>query len=70
MLCVTHQPQVASQGNQHLFVSKNADSGNTETRIAQLTDNQRVNEVARMLGGIEITEKTLEHAQEMLTSAD
>ena len=70
VLCVTHQPQVASQGNQHLFVSKNADSGNTETRIAQLTDNQRVNEVARMLGGIEITEKTLEHAQEMLTSAD
>ena len=70
VLCVTHQPQVASQGNQHLFVSKNADSGNTETRIAQLTNNQRVNEVARMLGGIEITEKTLEHAQEMLTSAD
>jgi len=70
VLCVTHQPQVASQGNQHLFVSKNADSGKTETRIAQLTDNQRVNEIARMLGGIEITEKTLEHAQEMLAGAD
>lgn len=69
VLCVTHQPQVASQGNQHLFVSKNADSGITETRIAQLTENQRVNEVARMLGGLEITEKTLEHAQEMLTGA-
>ncbi len=69
VLCVTHQPQVASQGNQHLFVSKNADSGITETRIAQLTENQRVNEVARMLGGLEITEKTLEHAQEMLAGA-
>ena len=70
VLCVTHQPQVASQGNQHLFVSKNADSGQTETRIAQLTDNQRVNEVARMLGGLEITAKTLDHAREMLTIAE
>lgn len=68
ILCVTHQPQVASQGNQHLFVSKSADTGITETRIAALTENQRVNEVARMLGGLEITEKTLDHAREMLTT--
>jgi DNA repair protein RecN (Recombination protein N) len=47
-------------------VSKNADTGITETRIAALTENQRVNEVARMLGGLEITEKTLDHAREML----
>lgn len=68
VLCVTHQPQVASQGNQHLFVSKNADKGVTETRIAQLTDNQRINEVARMLGGLAITDTTLDHAREMLAN--
>jgi len=70
VLCVTHQPQVASQGNQHLFVSKSADTGITETRISQLTDNQRVNEVARMLGGLAITDTTLEHAREMLGSSE
>ena len=66
ILCVTHQPQVASQGTQHLFVSKGVETGHIETRINQLTDKQRVNEVARMLGGLEITNKTLDHAKEML----
>lgn len=68
ILCVTHQPQVAAQGNQHLFVSKVSDSGETETRIAMLTEQQRINEVARMLGGLEITNTTLDHAREMLTT--
>ncbi|MBY4677369.1 DNA repair protein RecN [Marinobacterium arenosum] len=67
ILCVTHQPQVASQGHQHLFVSKRADKQQTHTRIAQLTDDQRVQEVARMLGGIDITERSIEHAREMLS---
>lgn len=69
ILCVTHQPQVASQGTQHLFVSKGVETGHTETRINQLTDKQRVNEVARMLGGLEITDKTIDHAKEMLGAA-
>ncbi len=69
ILCVTHQPQVASQGTQHLFVSKSAETGSVETKITPLTENQRINEVARMLGGLEMTDTTLEHAKEMLTSA-
>ncbi|MCV6589465.1 MAG: DNA repair protein RecN [Marinobacterium sp.] len=66
ILCVTHQPQVASQGHQHLFVSKQAKRGHTLTRITQLDRDQRVHEVARMLGGIDITERSIEHAREML----
>ncbi len=66
ILCVTHQPQVASQGHQHLFVSKQAKRNQTLTRIAQLDTDQRVHEVARMLGGIDITERSIEHAREML----
>jgi len=69
ILCVTHQPQVASQGHQHLFVSKQARRKQTLTRIAQLDSDQRVHEVARMLGGIDITERSIEHAREMLNVA-
>lgn len=69
ILCVTHQPQVASQGHQHLFVSKDSDSDLTRTRIDTLSEEKRVHEVARMLGGIDITDTSLEHAREMLKSA-
>lgn len=66
ILCVTHQPQVASQGHQHLFVSKQANKGRTQTRIDRLNIDQRVGEVARMLGGIDVTDTSLDHAREML----
>ncbi len=66
IMCVTHQPQVASQGHQHLFVSKQADQENTHTRIKQLQESERVNEIARMLGGIDITQRSIDHASEML----
>ncbi|WP_286236675.1 DNA repair protein RecN [Neptuniibacter halophilus] len=69
ILCVTHQPQVASQGHQHLFVSKRSDKTQTHTRINQLDNESRVQEVARMLGGIDITERSVEHAREMLGQA-
>lgn len=69
ILCVTHQPQVASQGHQHLFVSKRSDKKQTHTQIDQLDQERRVQEVARMLGGIDITERSVEHAREMLTVA-
>lgn len=69
ILCVTHQPQVASQGHQHLFVSKQSDNQQTHTRISQLEEKPRVEEIARMLGGIEITDRSLEHAREMLGQA-
>ncbi|WP_409524747.1 DNA repair protein RecN [Nitrincola sp. MINF-07-Sa-05] len=67
VLCVTHQPQVAAQGDQHLFVSKQAKGQLTQTRINLLDENKRIQEVARMLGGIELTEATILHAQEMLS---
>ncbi|WP_151705239.1 DNA repair protein RecN [Nitrincola alkalilacustris] len=67
VLCVTHQPQVAAQGDQHLFVSKEAKGQLTQTRIDLLNEEKRIQEVARMLGGIELTEATLLHAQEMLS---
>ena len=66
VLCVTHLPQVASQAHQHLFVAKNQQAAVTSSTVTRLTDEQRVNEVARMLGGVTITENTLAHAKEML----
>lgn len=66
VLCVTHLPQVASQANQHLQVSKSTDGKTTETRISLLNQEQRVEEIARMLGGANITKQTLAHAREMV----
>lgn len=66
ILCVTHQPQVASQGHQHLFVSKRSQKNKTQTQIDHLDQNARLQEVARMLGGIQLTDATLMHAKEML----
>lgn len=69
VLCVTHLPQVAAQGHQHLRVSK-ADAGDgTQSRIETLDTDARVEELARMLGGLEITATTLAHARQMLEHA-
>ncbi len=69
VLCVTHLPQVASQAHQHLFVAKNQNTEVTSSTVRRLSDAERVEEVARMLGGVTITENTLAHAKEMLESA-
>jgi DNA repair protein RecN (Recombination protein N) len=66
VLCVTHLPQVASQAHHHLRVVKLTDGKTTRTRLHELTPEERVEELARMLGGIEITAKAREHAREML----
>jgi DNA repair protein RecN (Recombination protein N) len=66
VLCVTHLPQVASQGHQHVRVSKLTDGKTTRTTLTGLSDDQRVEELARMLGGIEITATSRDHAREML----
>ena len=66
VLCVTHQPQVASQGHTHFHVSKKLGKNSTSTRIVSLYDEQRTQEVARMLGGLEMTDQTLAHAREMI----
>jgi DNA repair protein RecN (Recombination protein N) len=66
VLCVTHLPQVAAQGHQHLRVVKSSDGGHTRMSIDTLDDKARRDEIARMLGGIEITRETLAHARQML----
>ena len=66
VLCVTHQPQVASLAHHHLQVSKQRGKKTTVTEVAPLSDEARVDEIARMLGGLEITEQTLSHAREMI----
>ena len=69
VLCVTHLPQVAAQGHRHLRVSK-ADGGNgTRSQVEALDHTARIDELARMLGGVEITEATLAHARQMLDHA-
>jgi len=66
VLCVTHLPQVASQAHAHVRVSKLTDGKATRTSLHPLTQDQRVEEIARMLGGVAITAKAREHAVEML----
>ncbi|MDH3363318.1 MAG: DNA repair protein RecN [Gammaproteobacteria bacterium] len=69
VLCVTHLPQVASLADRHFRVSKVSDGKSTRTRLHVLDKDERVEELARMLGGMEITRKTLAHAAEMLAGA-
>jgi DNA repair protein RecN (Recombination protein N) len=68
VLCVTHLPQVAARGQQHFQVSKKLVGQTTESRITLLESQGRIEEIARMLGGVKITTTTLQHAQEMLQS--
>lgn len=67
ILCITHQPQVASKAHSHMKVSKNTKGNLTFSNIITLNDSEKVNEVARMLGGVDITDATLSHAEEMLS---
>lgn len=69
VLCVTHQPQVASLAHQHYQISKISGENTTHTQLRILNNHQRGEEIARMLGGVEITAQTLAHAQEMLAKA-
>ena len=66
VLCVTHLPQVAAQAHQHLFVAKNQTAAITSSTVRRLHADERIKEVARMLGGVTITDNTLAHAREML----
>ncbi|MEI8140290.1 MAG: DNA repair protein RecN [bacterium] len=66
VLCITHLPQVAVFGKTHFSVAKEVVGGRTRTSISCLTPNERVEEVARMLGGRDLTSVTLKHAKEML----
>jgi DNA repair protein RecN (Recombination protein N) len=69
VLCVTHLPQVASLADQHFRISKVTDGKATRTGVHALGKEERIEELARMLGGVEITQKTIDHAAEMLAGA-
>jgi DNA repair protein RecN (Recombination protein N) len=66
IICITHLPQIAKFGNHHFSISKHVQDGRTLTAINLLNNNERIKELARMLGGEKITQATLDHAQEML----
>ncbi len=69
VLCVTHLPQVASQADHHVRITKISDGRVTRTAIAHLDAAARVDEIARMLGGVRITARTRAHAEEMLVKS-
>lgn len=69
VMTVTHLPQVAAQGHQHLFVHKVRDNDATRTAVSKLTKAERIEEVARMLGGIDLTKESLAHAKKMVITA-
>jgi DNA repair protein RecN (Recombination protein N) len=69
VLCVTHLPQVASIAAHHYRINKITDGKSTRTGVVRLRNDERIEELARMLGGVSITEKTRAHAAEMLKSA-
>jgi DNA repair protein RecN (Recombination protein N) len=66
VICVTHLPQIAALAGSHHVVQKEVADGRTFTQVKRLSDNERVDEVARMLGGVKITDKTRRHAEEMV----
>ncbi|RLB93857.1 MAG: DNA repair protein RecN, partial [Deltaproteobacteria bacterium] len=68
ILGITHLPQIASCGEKHFLVEKKVSKGRTRSLISLLDREGRINEIARLLGGRTISEKTLAHAREMLSA--
>ena len=69
VLCVTHLPQVAAQGHHQFRVSKSVQGDGTRSEVARLSANERIEELARMLGGVDVTRESRANARQMLTSA-
>jgi DNA repair protein RecN (Recombination protein N) len=69
VLCITHLPQIASYADQHLRVDKRVEGGRPVTTVAALAREERIREVARMLGGESITDTSLHHALELINQA-
>lgn len=66
VLCVTHQAQIAALADTHLLISKQVDNGRTFTAVTPLSHDERVRELARIIGGVNITQAALSHAEDML----
>jgi DNA repair protein RecN (Recombination protein N) len=69
VISVTHLPQIAAMADAHFVVQKDVEKGRTFTRVQRLLDQERVDEVARMLGGVKITEQTRRHAEELVRAS-
>ncbi len=69
VICITHLPQIACFGDKHMFVAKKVVKGRTITSVNELDNEEKIEEISRMLGGVHVTQKTREHAREMLASA-
>jgi DNA repair protein RecN (Recombination protein N) len=69
VICITHLPQIAAFGEHHFLVEKYQEEGSTRTAVRKLAWDERIVEIARMLGGVKITEKAVDQAQEMLENA-
>lgn len=69
IICITHLPQIAAQADTHFYIEKNVESGVTRTSIRALTKEERIPEIARMLGGEEISEAALKNAEELIKQA-
>lgn len=66
VICITHLAQIAQFGDSHYRIAKHVESGRTRTTIRPLDDGDRLEEIARMLGGVKITQTTMDHAREMV----
>lgn len=69
VICVTHLPQIASMADTHFYISKSVESNTTKTMVEKLSNDKKILEIARMLGGAKLTELTLKHAEEMVIIA-
>jgi len=70
IICITHLPQLASAANHHFLIKKEKGENRTFTKIHALDKTERIKEIARMIGGTKMTDKTLAHAEEMLLLAN
>lgn len=66
VICITHLPQIACFGEDHLYVSKKIMKGRTTTSVEKLDNEQKIEEISRMLGGVDVTQTTRKHAREMI----
>ncbi len=69
VFCITHLPQVAAMSDHHLYISKKVKKNRTQTHVESLNDEQKIHEVGRMIAGVEVTDLTRQHAEELLYTA-
>jgi len=69
VICITHLPQIACYGDRHIVVSKNVVKGRTVTSVRELDAEGKIEEISRMLGGVNLTKATRDHAREMIHQA-